>query len=189
MHIFQVTCHWLSQKISFVAGCIPGAISKCFLCFRLHTRSFLKRFPIFQVAYQGLPQKISYVSGCIPGAVSKDSGAIPWQDVIVTEMKEGGIFWAHIGEDTMKRVAEVQAVLNKGGLETVDRVLKGESVAVFGKIQDTPCFLRAQVGITIFALSAGFKCKHNIGRTGNSRPLNLSSCPLFPILITVKFPN
>ena len=108
---------------------------------------------MFQVAYQGLSQKISYVSGCIPGAVSKDSGAIPWQDVIVTEMKEGGIFWAHIGEDTMKRVAEVQAALNKGGLERVDRVLKGESVAVFGKIQDTPCFLRAEVGIGITILN------------------------------------
>ena len=60
-------------------------------------------------------------------------------------MREGGIFWAHVGEDTVKRVSEVQAELNKGGLERVDRVLKGECAAVFGKIQDTPCFLRAQV--------------------------------------------
>ena len=87
-----------------------------------------------------------FIIGCIPGVFSKDSSSEKWQDIIVTEVKDGGIFWAQIGEETIRRVAEIQAMLNQGGLEPKDRLMKAENLVAFGDIHGISCYFRAQVG-------------------------------------------
>ena len=85
-------------------------------------------------------------TGHIPGIFLKDPADDNWQDLIITHMKDGGIFWAQIGERAITTVAEIQAILNTGGLERKERVIKGEHLVVFGDIQGISCYLRAQVG-------------------------------------------
>ncbi|KAL3870851.1 hypothetical protein ACJMK2_038886 [Sinanodonta woodiana] len=97
-----------------------------------------------------------------------DKACVDWTDIIVTEVLEGGYFWAHIGEDSMKAVCEIQSILNqmKASNQLTPCPIKiGQAVAVMGEVLGINCLLRAHILgqdqglIIVFAFDYGFTIK------------------------------
>ncbi|KAK3577801.1 hypothetical protein CHS0354_024845 [Potamilus streckersoni] len=94
-----------------------------------------------------------------------DKSCVDWTDIIVTEVLEGGFFWAHIGEDDIKAVCDIQSILIRvkaSNQLTPHPVRIGQAVVVMGEVLGINCLLRAHILgqeqglIMVFAFDYGF---------------------------------
>ncbi|XP_052798038.1 uncharacterized protein LOC128230082 isoform X2 [Mya arenaria] len=102
-----------------------------------------------------------------PGAFPFDSSSNDpddqWKDILVTQVLDGGMFWAQVGESCIKKVIMIQQELNNGH-PLVKRHLPrgGHVVAVETNILGETCFIRAQVmslgvsSLEMFAVDYGY---------------------------------
>lgn len=99
--------------------------------------------------------------GSFPGEVVSESDE--WENLIVTEVLDGGMFWAQVGENAIKNVFDIQRQLNMCE-DHVRRssALIGDTIVVYGEVMGNKCFLRAQVlsfdgcSVEVFAIDYGY---------------------------------
>ncbi|KAL4219698.1 hypothetical protein ACF0H5_022268 [Mactra antiquata] len=84
-------------------------------------------------------------SGEFPGELKKSDNV--WNNIIVTKVLNGGMFWAQVGDDTIKSVTDIQALLNSDTIDFINKskIKVGDCVVVYGDIMGCSCYLRAQI--------------------------------------------
>ncbi|XP_053381499.1 uncharacterized protein LOC123557243 [Mercenaria mercenaria] len=140
-----------------------------------HTKHKLKRVPdkikvckLIDTEYeedldvcQYLINKQGTWPGSFPGEVVNE--ADEWENIIVTQVLDGCMFWAQVGENAIKSVFDIQRQLT----EYEDHVrrssaLIGDTVVVYGEIMGNHCYLRAQIlsfdggHVDVFAIDYGY---------------------------------